>query len=148
MNIAVEVRIDPSCDQTRAVITARELTPELSGLIALIEGERPSRLAAYTERGVELLKPEDVLRVYAEQQKVFAQTKDARYALRLRLYEAEERLSTHGFVRISNAELINLRRAKRLDLTFSGTILIELDFGITCFVSRRFVGKIKLMLGV
>lgn len=72
----------------------------------------------------------------------------ARYALRLRLYELEERLSPMRFVRISNSEIINLYLVKRLDLSLSGTICMELAGGATAFVSRRYVSKIKDILGI
>ena len=52
------------------------------------------------------------------------------------------------FVRISHSEIVNLRRVKRLDLSLSGTICMELSNGTTAFVSRRYVAKIKEILGI
>ena len=44
--------------------------------------------------------------------------------------------------------VINLKRAVRFDLRITGTVQIRLDDGTSAYVSRRYVGKIKQLLGV
>ena len=61
---------------------------------------------------------ESLFRIYAEEGKVFAKTEYDLYQLRLRLYELEERLDDTLFVRISNSEIVNLKKVKNLDLSF------------------------------
>ena len=75
------------------------------------------------ENKIEVIEPEDLIRIYASTGKVFAVTHKGEYALRLRLYEIEERLPPHQFVRISNSEIINLKQVNNFDLSFTGTIL-------------------------
>ena len=84
----------------------------------------------------------------AEEGKVFAKTEYDLYQLRLRLYELEERLDDALFVRISNSEIVNLKKVKNLDLSFVGTICMELSNGDVSYVSRRYVSKIKRLLGL
>ena len=60
----------------------------------------------------------------------------------MRLYELEERLDNR-FVRISNSEIVNLKKVKSLDLSFVGTICMELSNGEVSYVSRRYVSKMK-----
>ena len=54
----------------------------------------------------------------------------------------------HAFVRISNSEIINLKKVKSFDLSFAGTICVTLSNGQTTYVSRRYVSKIKQVLGM
>ena len=68
--------------------------------------------------------------------------------MRPRLYELEERLNKRLFVRISNSEIINLKKVIRLDLSMSGTICVELSNQTTAYVARRYVTKIKQALGI
>jgi len=68
--------------------------------------------------------------------------------LRLRLYELEERLRPFSFVRISNSEIINLKRVRSFDLSLVGTICVTLSDGSKAYVSRRYVPKIKEVLGI
>ncbi len=79
---------------------------------------------------------------------VFAETNHGEYTLRLRLYEMEQRLDSNFFVRISNSDIINLRKVKGFDLSFAGTICVTLSNGTVTYVSRRFVAKIKQLLGI
>lgn len=89
-----------------------------------------------------------MIRIYADNGKVLAVTDKGEYVLRLRLYEAEEYLSECRFVRISNSEIINLNKVSHFDLSFTGTICVKLLNGTTTYVSRRYVSKIKKILGI
>ena len=110
--------------------------------------EQPQVIAGFREDVVEVLEPSEIYRVFAESGKVFAETNHGEYALRLRLYEAEQRLDSKTFVRISNSDIINLRKVKSFDLSFVGTICITLSNGTVTYVSRRSVAKIKQLLGM
>ena len=92
--------------------------------------------------------PTEIVRIYAAVGKVFAVTDKKEYVLRMRLYEAEEKLGGKGFVRISNSEIINIKKAKKFDLSTAGTICVSLSNGNVSFVSRRYVSKIKKTLGI
>ena len=70
------------------------------------------------------------------------------YQLRLRLYELERRLPGDRFVRVSHSEIVNLRKVTALDLSLTGTIRMTLTGGVTVYVSRRYVKKIREVLGL
>ena len=89
-----------------------------------------------------------VLRFYGENKDVQAQTAEAVYTVRERLYELERRLAGHPFARVSHSEIVNLKRVTSLDLSLTGTIRITLTGGVTVYVSRRYVKKMKEVLGL
>ena len=101
-----------------------------------------------SQRSVTVLDEKDILRIYAANGKVYAVLPTGEYTLRLRLYEAEERLKPSRFVRISNSEIINLKKVRSFDLSFTGTICVILADGSKTYVSRRYVSKIKEVLGI
>ena len=70
------------------------------------------------------------------------------YDLRERLYELEGRLDRHVFVRISHSEIVNLKKVTALDLSLTGTIRMTLAGDTVCYVSRRYVKKIKEAIGL
>lgn len=89
-----------------------------------------------------------MIRIYLNSGKVFAVTDKGEYILRLRLYEIENLLLTDQFIRISNSGIINLKKVNNFDLSFTGTICVKLSNGVTTYVSRRYIPKLKKILGI
>lgn len=144
----VEIKIDETVQETKVIIVTDKMDQEVQALMRRITEEQPQALAGFRGDSVALLQPEEIDRIYASSGKVYAATALGEYTLRLRLYELEERLDKGSFVRISNSEIVNLRKVKGFDLSFSGTISVKLSDGSTTFVSRRYVSKIKQVLGL
>ena len=51
-------------------------------------------------------------------------------------------------MRISNSEIVNLKKVTSLDLSLTGTIRMTLNGSVTAYVSRRYVKKIKQAIGL
>ncbi len=144
----VEVTLDENCLETKIIILTKKMTEEITTLMQRLSDHIPQEIVGFDGDVVRLLEPADIVRIYAAVGKVFAVIGDKEYILRLRLYEAEERLNGKGFVRISNSEIINIKKAKKFDLSTVGTICVSLANGNVSFVSRRYVTKIKKTLGI
>ena len=144
----IEIKIDEKCKEPKIIVMTDKMTDEVNAIIKRLSDEQPQVIAGFREDVVEVLEPSEIYRVFAESGKVFAETNHGEYALRLRLYEAEQRLDSKTFVRISNSDIINLRKVKSFDLSFVGTICITLSNGTVTYVSRRSVAKIKQLLGI
>lgn len=144
----VEVKIEASCEKPRVIIVTDRMTEEIAELVKMLSEEKHPVLAGFRESEAFLLGEADIIRIYAADGRVFAETADGEYQLRLRLYELETRLNREVFVRISNSEIINLKKVKRFDLSYTGTICISLANGTASYVSRRYVAKIKQVLGI
>jgi DNA-binding LytR/AlgR family response regulator len=144
----IEIKIDEQYDDLKILILANKMTEEVNEILNKLSETQPIALVGFIDDSLEILKPEDVIRVYSENQKVLAQTDKNKFFLRLRLYEVEERLSKNGFVRISNSEIINMNKVVKMDMNLSGTICVRLLGNISTFASRRYVPKIKQVLGL
>lgn len=144
----IEIKIDSSCREPRMVLVTDRMTEELNDLVRRLSGQPPRMLAGFREDTLELLDPAEVLRIYAASGRVYAVTERGEFTLRQRLYELEERLEGGRFVRISNSEILNLGKVKSFDLSFAGTICVTLADGSAAYVSRRYVSKIKQVLGI
>lgn len=143
-----EIVIDQNVIEPKVVIHTREITPEVSEMIRRCTETQPAYLIGYRDEKLEILPPEQILRIYADRQKVFAQCESGLFTLRLRLYEAEEKLPAARFVRVSNSEIVNFEKVKNLDLSITGTICLYFHSGDKTFVSRRYMNKIKTYLGL
>lgn len=144
----IEIKIDNSCRETKIIVVTDKMTDEINTLVKKLAGDTPQLIAGLQKDTLKILDQHDIFRIYAANGKVYAETKDGEYLLRLRLYELEERLDKNDFVRISNSEMINLKKVKGFDLSYTGTICVSFLNDTVTYVSRRYVKKIKQVLGI
>lgn len=144
----VEVKIDSSCTEPKVMIFTASMTEEVNSILNRLSEQTPQIISGSKDDKIEVLDQTDLIRIYANAGKVFAVTEKGEYVLRLRLYEMESKLPADRFVRISNSEIVNLKKVHHFDLSFTGTICVRLINGTTTYVSRRYVSKIKKILGV
>jgi len=144
----VEIRIEPGAAQ-KVIIIADRMTPEIEAIAKAIEDRSAGQLTAYSERGVELIAVERVIRIYSECQQIRLQTiEGSTYTLRGRLYEYEEQLASLRFVRISNSEIVNADMITGMDFSLAGTICLFLRGNVKTYASRRYVSRIKKLFDV
>ena len=136
----VKIEIDQSLREVEVTIRTPEITDEVLLARRMLETEQ---LIGYREGEAVPLSIGSLLRIFTEDQKVYAQTAAGVFQLRQRMYRLEELLDKSVFLRISHAEIVNSRAILRLDLSVSGTIGVELQGGIRTFASRRYVKKIR-----
>ena len=144
----IDIRIDESCPEPQIIVVTARVTDEISELVRMLAGEQAQVIAGFRDGQVVVLEPGHIVRSYAASGRVYAEAESGTYLLRLRLYEMEQRLASQSFVRISNGELINLKKVRGFDLGFTGTICVSLSNGTVTYVSRRYVARIKQLLGI
>lgn len=146
--VQIEIKIDHSCTEPKIIVVTDKMTEEVGEIIQKLSATSPQMIAGFKADNLEVLEPSHIVRIYANSGKVFAVTEQGEYTLRMRLYELEERLDSKSFVRISNSEIINLKKVKNFDLSLAGTICVRLTNNTCAYVSRRYVSKIKQILGI
>ncbi len=145
--LKIDVTLDPALEELLVKVLSPGETEELQSLLRRLE--EPRRLTGFREGTAGPLEAAEVLRFYGEDKEVRAQALGGEiYTVRLRLYELEERLDRKAFVRVSHSEIVNWKRVTALDLSLSGTIRVTLEGGVVTYVSRRYVKKIKEVLGI
>lgn len=143
----VEIRIDETVKEPKVIILTDKMNDEVARIVSTLTADSAA-IAGSRDGTVQLLEPEDIIRIYTSGRRVVAATAEGEFRLRLRLYEVEERLQNRRFVRISNSELVNLRHVKCFDVSKSGAFCVVLDSGITTFVARRHMPAIRKLLGM
>lgn len=144
----VEIRLDGQLSEPYAVLYAPRLSEELERLARRLSDERDMPIAGFNDGQARLIDPEEIRYLYCQGARVYAHTIHGDYALRLRLYELEQRLDPARFVRVSNGEIVNLKKVKRLDLSRAGTLSMEIEGGARVYASRRQISKIRKRLGI
>lgn len=137
--------IDPTLSEEWVEFHVREMTPKLQQVIQILSTDK--QLWGYDEKVIKLL---DLTKVYSFESingKVYAKTDKRNYYVRKKIYELLDVLPP-DFVKISRAELVNLKHLDHLELTSGGTIVLKLKNGMTTFVSRRCVKNLRERLGI
>ena len=144
----IELHIDPSLSETEVIVRAPARTPEVDALLDRLAASDAPLLGFWEDGAAVPLELDTVLRFYSEDKDIRAQAAEAVYTVRERLYELEQRLAGRPFARVSRSEIVNLKRVTALDLSLTGTIRMTLTGGVTVYVSRRYVKKMKEVLGL
>lgn len=144
----IEIKIDGNCTEPKITIVTNKVTDEVNEIMKKLAGEQTQMIAGFKDEQVTVLEPNQIYRIYASNGRVYAETELQKFVIRLRLYEVEQRLANNSFVRISNSEIINIKKVRGFDLSFTGTICVSLSNGTVTYVSRRYVTKIKQLLGI
>ena len=139
--------IDKEKDE-EVVATVHHRSPLIDEIEALIS-KHTDRIPGYMDDEIKMLAVAEIECITVLDGKTYAIDSDnRRYRLKGRLYELEAQLGNREFVRISNSEIINLKKVRNFDLSLSGTICVTLSDGTATYVSRRYVSKIKKVLGL
>ena len=101
---------------------------------------------AYFKDSVVMLPQGQIFRLYISNRKVMVQTSGRVYEVRKTLRELEAILDSDRFVRISQSEIINLRKVKSFDFSATGTIGVEMENGESTWVARRRIRDVKSAL--
>jgi len=106
-------------------------------------------LAGHRAGKIVNLALEEIGAVLLEDTITWAYTPQGRFRLKLTLQEAEERLPSPPFVRVSRSAIVNLEWIEHLAPMFSGTYVARLRgaIGLEVGVSRRRARELREMLG-
>ena len=144
----LEINIDPNIKETIIKVFAESMNNDVKLVQSILESSSVNRIVGLKNEEILLLEPDDIIRFFTNDKKVFAQTMRDEYLVRLRMYDLEERFRSTTFIRISQGELINWDYVKRLDVNYKGTIALEFKTGDISYVSRRSLENIKKGLGI
>ena len=130
----IEISVDKNYIIPKIIIKTSSMNEEVQKIVSMLSKDEIKVISGMKEDKVEILDENNISRVYAQNGMVYASTQNGVYVLKLRLYEIEE--------------ILNLREVKNFDFSFVGTISVQMKNNDVCYVSRRFVSKIKKILGI
>ncbi|MED9902590.1 MAG: LytTR family DNA-binding domain-containing protein [Lachnospiraceae bacterium] len=144
----VKTKIDSMYPEIEVHVCNREMNPQVKDVAERISKMLNDTVAGTDKNGVRFFMVSEIVRFYAQNQKVFAQNSEGIYSVQKKLYELEEQLAENGFFRASKSELVNLHKIRRLDMDMTGTIKIIFVDGTQTYTSRRNIPRLKKALGI
>ncbi|MDO5844575.1 MAG: LytTR family DNA-binding domain-containing protein [Methanocorpusculum sp.] len=141
----MKLLIEQSDDRSEVEITIRcgaVIDPALERLI------RQIRLFGYAlpgkkENQTVFIRPEDIFYFETVDGKTFVYCEKDVYECEIKLYEAEQRLSSGSFVRISKSSLLNMSKLKGFQTKLNGKLEAHLQNGERLEVNRHYVAQLK-----
>ncbi len=144
----IEVKIDKNYENPQILILTNKMTTELSSMIDKISNITQKTLQTYKDQKMYILKQNEIESIYSESKKVYVRCLNEIYSTKNRLYEIENLLDPHSFIRISNSEIINFYNVENIDFKITGTLIFNFKSGNKSYSSRRYIPKIKKFLEI
>ncbi len=147
--VDIEVILDEKFEDPKITIQTKERTKQIEDIIEAIEnasGKDFPMLPGLSGEKVELLSQRDIVRVYTSGRKLIIQTDKNSYFSTKSLSNVEELLNPDRFIKISQSEIVNIRKVKNFEIKLAGTIGIVFENGEKTWASRSRVKYIKAML--
>ena len=83
----IEIVIDKNQIEPKIIIKTNKLTQEVENIMNIISQQNPSLISGIKDEKIEIIDENCIISVFAQDTKVYADTKNGIYELKLRLYE-------------------------------------------------------------
>ena len=143
----MDISIQEHADKLAVVIhceSADEYVLRLKDHIELFD----HRLTVQHDGATVYMEAANVLYFESVDDRTFLYTDGAVMEIRLRLYELEDALAAHGFLRISKSVIINMHKISSLRPELNRTVLATMCNGERLVISRSYVKKLRSILQV
>ena len=123
--IDIKLILEKDWPNITVYIKSKERNSDVDGLISAIRSysdEKIPRIPAYFKGSLVMLPQQKIMRFLVTNRKVIAETTERQYEIHASLQYLEEMLDEKSFARISQSEIVNVKRVKSFDFSPVGTI--------------------------
>ena len=139
----IDIDINKRYEEIQVILRSNEMNDETIEILEKLKTTKNKYILGKSDKKVYIVDVKDIYFFYSENQKVFVETEDFRYEVDERLYEIEENFKNTSFIRVSKFSIVNLKKVKNIDMSFSGNLTINFINGKKESISRRYISKIK-----
>lgn len=139
------INIDENIQENELIINASEYDEQIRNIENFISN-LDNEIYGYKDKYTIKLCLNDIFCFTIEDNHVVAILEKEKYFVKKRIYTIEENLN-ESFLKINQSTIVNIKRIKRFNASFSGTLMVELENGYKDFVSRRQLKKVKEIIG-
>ncbi|MCR5250401.1 MAG: LytTR family transcriptional regulator DNA-binding domain-containing protein [Lachnospiraceae bacterium] len=143
----IEIDIDDKYADTEVLIRAKHLTQDVEKMIAMLRMVN-MQIGVKQNDETYLLDTDRIVYIETVDRKTFVYTENEVYESELKLYEIEQELLEHDFLRISKQSIVNLRMIRSLRSEINRKIRVTLKNGEQIVVSRMYSEELRRKLGL
>lgn len=141
----VEIEKVGAEDRELVLIRCRAVTEEVKEIEAFVRS-RQGRLSGVQDARQYEIAISELYYIESVDGKTFLYTRDQVYETAYRIYELEDLLKTHAFLRISKSMLLNLMKIRAIRPALNGRFSAVLQSGEEVIISRNYVKDLKSAL--
>lgn len=143
----IKIEIDEKCPDTEVTVRTKKLTPEVEKLVAILRAVS-KQIGVRRQDETIFLNTENILYIETVDRKTFVYTEAETFESDLKLYEIEQELTEHDFLRISKQAVVNIRMIKSLKAEINRKIRVTLKNNEQIIVSRMYADELRRKLGL
>lgn len=129
----------------QVLIHCHQVSDEVLSIVRFVKSAGTT-LPGYLDERMTQIPLEDIFYVEAVDDRVFANTKDRTYELKLKLYEFEEAYRRQKFFRCSKSVILNLMKVDSVRPILNGRFSAKLQNREEVVISRQYVPALKEIL--
>lgn len=143
----VKLEIDPDAEETKIVIKAKDISPEIEKLYKELQqqDQHADQVEGFKDNVSYYLPLNEILFFETDAKQVMAHTKKQAYLVKYKLYELENMLGV-SFMRISKSTIVNLDQIYGLTRSISNCKIQFHDSYKTIYASRRYYKNLRSRL--
>lgn len=141
----VEIEKVGAEDRELVLIRCRAVTEEVKEIEAFVRSGQ-GRLSGVQDARQYEIAISELYYIESVDGKTFLYTRDQVYETAYRIYELEDLLKTHAFLRISKSMLLNLMKIRAIRPALNGRFSAVLQSGEEVIISRNYVKDLKSAL--
>lgn len=139
----VSLEIDSKHEEVLITIQCNEVDDDIKEIVDFIKAKKRPFIVGQQGTMQHILKPDEIHYFYAQANAVYAVTNDGAFKIKDKLYELEQFLPKHRFIRLSKSVIANLYELDHFEASFNGTLCVYFKSGVKEYVSRHYVKNIK-----
>lgn len=143
----IEIDIDEKYMDTEVVIRSNKLDGDVERMIAMMRMVNMQIGVKHNDETY-LLDTDKILYIDTVDRKTFVYTEEETYESDFKLYEIEQELLEHDFLRVSKASIVNIKMIKSLKSEINRKIRVTLKNGEQIVVSRMYSDELRRKLGL
>ena len=141
----VQVRTVPETEQEIIEIRCHKADDVVEEIVAFIKS-RQGKLSGNLDGDIYEIPILDVMYIESVDNRTFLYTQERSYESRQRIYELEEVLKHHHFIRISKSSIVNMLKIQSIRPALNGRFSAILCNGEEIIISRKYVADFKKAL--
>lgn len=146
MGIKLKFIHDDNAKDVEVIIRAKEQDEDVERILKALDTITNNTMVCNALSNETMIDIKDIIIISKSGRYLTVKTTNGEFVINEPLYKIEEKLDKTWFIKISQSEIVNLKYVKKWDISYGGTIKIELENGISSYTSRRYATQIKKVL--